>query len=368
MKIDVSKEDLVRALGAVSGVVERRQTLPILGYVLIESIENRVRIRATDLELSAVTEVDAQIVEEGASTIPARKLADFCRSLPDGSVVKITSGVDKSVVSSGRARFTLAALPPEEFPELSVDASLRSLSLPRASFRALLDKTAFAMAHQDVRYYLNGVLLEFAPSLVTSVATDGHRLARFLIDASNVPVSDGVEQVIVPSKSVSEMRRLLTDGGEAVELQWGERTFVLRCGETVISTRLVEGKYPDYRRVIPLGLDREAVLDREELRLALHRTSILSTDKLKGVRVTFDSGTVRLQSQNAEHEHADDEVACDYDGEAITVGFNIAYLLDVLQAASTSKVSVHLHDADSSSVWRGVECDNETFVVMPMRL
>jgi DNA polymerase III subunit beta len=367
VKIDIPKADLLRALGAVAGVVERRQTLPILANVLIEGADDRLRLRATDLELAVATVVGGHVGQDGAITLPARKLTDFCRSLRDDATVKITTEAERCVVSSGRTRFTLGALPAGDFPSLATEDGMRTVSLPATDLKMLLDKTSFAMAQQDVRYYLNGVLLELSGSEITAVATDGHRLARYVVGLE-AAVSEDVQQIIIPAKTVAEIRRMLTDEEELIEFRWGERTLVVAAGVTVLTSKLVEGKYPEYRRVIPRGLEREVIVDRESLRLALQRAAILSNEKYKGVKVTFENGTVRLQAQNPEHEVSEDELAAEYDGEAVTVGFNVAYLMDVLQSVDSPRVAVNLQDADSSSVWRGVECEQETFVVMPMRL
>jgi DNA polymerase III subunit beta len=367
VNIEIVKEDLLRALGTVSGVVERRQTLPILANVLIESAEGRLRLRATDLELAISTDLPGTASDVGAVTLPARKLMDFCRSLSDGATVKVRMEAERCVVSSGRTRFTLGSLPAGDFPSVLPEADLRSTNLPAGQLKTLLDKTHFAMAQQDVRYYLNGVLLEFSGTEITAVATDGHRLARYVVVADGSGI-DETRQIIIPAKSVGELRRLLADESGSVDFRWGERTFVLFSGETALTSKLLEGKYPEYRRVIPRGLDKEVVLDREGLRLALQRAAILSNEKYKGVKVTFESGVVRLQAQNPEHESSEDELVAAYEGDPVTVGFNIGYLMDVLQSVGQASLSISLQDADSSSVWRGVGCDDETFVVMPMRL
>lgn len=368
MKIEIPRDDLLGALGVVAGVVERRQTLPILANVLLQTDEEALRLATTDLELAISTQVAASAVAEpGAVTVPARKLMDLCRSLREGSKVSIRTDRERCVVSSGRTRFTLSTLPAADFPSIAAEEELLSMHLGSRQLKQLLDKTAFAMAQQDVRYYLNGVLLEFAGDALVAVATDGHRLSRFAValDASG---AEGEGQMIVPAKTVAEMRRLLTDDDTMLDLRWGERSIVAAFGLTVVTSKLVDGKYPEYQRVIPKGLPRRAVVDRDLMRTGLQRAAILSNEKYKGVRISFDEGVVGLQAQNPEQEVAEDEVEANYSGESVTIGFNVAYLLDALHAIEAGDVEINFQDADSSSIWRGVGCDEETFVVMPMRL
>lgn len=366
MKIEISQPKLASVLGAVAGVVERRQTLPILANVLLKADEGHLSLSATDLEIGVQTETPCEVVEPGNLTVPARKLSDFCRSLPASSTVKIKSDGERCVVSSGRTRFTLTTLPAADFPEIATDEDLRSLSMSVAELKAVLDKTAFAMAQQDVRYYLNGVMLEFGGDELIAVATDGHRLSMVRV-ATDLPAGER-DQIILPAKTVSELRRLLGDTDERVSVQWGARSIVLTFGGIEIRSKLVDGKYPEYERVVPRGLERTAVVERDAVRAALQRAAILSNEKYKGVRVSFGAGGLALQAQNPEHEVAEDEVAAEYDGETVTIGFNVSYLMDALQAIDAERVEVGFKDSDSSTIWRGEGRTGETFVVMPMRL
>lgn len=368
MKIEILRDELLNALGIVGGVVERRQTLPILANVLVVAEEGTLRLSTTDLELGISTEArSADIAESGAVTVPARKLMDLCRSLREGARVSLRTDRDRCVIASGRTRFTLATLPAADFPSIATEEGMQSMVFPAAELKRLLDKTAFAMAQQDVRYYLNGVLLEVAEDGLVAVATDGHRLARFAVALEGVGTSEGV-QLILPAKTVSEVRRLLREDDGQVEFRWGERSVVLAFDETVVSSKVVDGKYPEYERVIPRGLPRRALVDREDLREALQRASILSNEKYKGVRVSFGNGALGLQAQNPEQEVAEDEVEADCSGDPVTIGFNVGYLLDALQGIDVGQVDISFQDADSSSIWRGAGCEDETFVVMPMRL
>jgi DNA polymerase-3 subunit beta len=372
VKIEIPREELLGALSIVGGVVERRQTLPILANVLLEASSeaavDALRLGATDLELGVSTRVDsADVADAGAVTVPARKLIDLCRSLPEGARVSVRTDRDRCIVSSGRTRFTLSTLPAADFPENVGEEMMQSLEIGSGALKRLLHKTAFAMAQQDVRYYLNGVLLELSGSGLVAVATDGHRLARFSVEL-DCGVGADERQLILPAKTVTELRRLLPDNEGLVQLRLGERSVEVAFGNTVVSSKLVDGKYPEYERVIPKGLPKRAVVDRESLRTALQRASILSNEKYKGVRVGFQDGVLRLQAQNPEHEIAEDEVAAEYAGDAVTIGFNVGYLLEALQGVEVGDVEIAFQDADSSSIWRGMGCDNETFVVMPMRL
>ncbi len=368
MKIEIPRDELLGALGIVGGVVERRQTLPILANVLLRVEDGELQLATTDLELGITTRMGAvRTADAGSVTVPARKLMDFCRSLQEGTRVTLRTDGDRCLVWSGRARFTLSTLPAGDFPSIAAEEGMMAVHLPAGDLKRLLEKTAFAMAHQDVRYYLNGVLIELADDGLTAVATDGHRLACFSVDLSS-DVSGVGQQLILPAKTVTELRRLLPEDDALVEFQWGERSIRVKLGSTVLSSKLVDGKYPEYQRVIPKGLPRRAVLERDSMRTALQRAAILSNEKYKGVRVTFGQGALGLQAQNPEHEVAEDELETDYTGESVTIGFNVAYLLDALQSIEVEQVEVAFQDADSSSIWRGLGCDSETFVVMPMRL
>ena len=368
MKIEISRDELLGALGIVGGVVERRQTLPILANVLVQAEDGQLELTTTDLELGITTRIGGAGGGDGGSvTVPARKLIDFCRSLREGASLTLRTERERCIVSSGRTRFTLATLPAADFPSMVSEAGMEAVHLPAKSLKRLLEKTAFAMAQQDVRYYLNGVLVEFGEGGLTAVATDGHRLARFVIDLEGGSPAM-TRQLILPGKTVTELRRLLPDQEALVELRWSERVIVARFGATEVTSKLVDGKYPEYERVIPKGLPYRAVLDRDALRTALQRAAILSNEKYKGVRVTFGNGVLLLQAENPEHELAEDELESDYSGAVVTIGFNVAYLLDALQSMEGDQVEVGFEDADSSSIWRGLGCDSETFVVMPMRL
>ncbi|MGB5834512.1 MAG: DNA polymerase III subunit beta [Thiohalocapsa sp.] len=369
MNIEISRSALLPALGAVSGVVERRQTLPILGNLLVSASDSRIAIVATDLELEIGTRLEAEITEEGEATVPARKFVDICRALPENAQVRLRTEGDRALVSSGRSRFTLSTLPAGNFPSMEVEDSDCKLSFPASLLKTMFEKTAFAMAQQDVRYYLNGVMLELEAGRVTTVATDGHRLAKVVADMdTGLDDAGQPRQVIIPAKAVIEVKRLLPAQDDPVTVELSERTFRVSFADTVIVSKLVDGRYPEYQRVIPVGLPRRALMDKDSLRSALQRAAILSNEKYKGVRVSFDSGTLGLQAHNPEKEQADDEIEMDYDGDPVVIGFNVAYIMDVIQAVEQERVEVVFRDADSSAIWHGEGTDTETFVIMPMRL
>jgi len=367
MQILTNREHLLPALMRGTGVVERRQTLPILGNFYLSAGEaGVVELVGTDLELEIRTRFSATVKGPGTLTLPARKITDICRALPDGADVRIKAEGDKVVVSSGRGRYTLSTLPADGFPLMQQEVDGTCLELQQGQLRKLLEKTAFAMAQHDVRYYLNGLLLEVGPGRLTAVATDGHRLAKVEIDCEN-DVTE-TSQVILPAKTVAEVKRLLVGSDDPARIRLSERTIELQMGEAQVTSKLIDGRYPEYDRVIPRSPERLAVADRSALRQALTRTAILSNEKYKGVRVTFDAGLLRLQAHNPEQDEAEEELELDYSGEATTIGFNVSYVMDILNALDKEEVEIAFTDGNSSALWSNKGVDNEVYVVMPMRL
>lgn len=366
MEILANREFLLPVLSRVASVVERRQTLPILGHLLLRSEEQGLTVVGTDLEVEVRARLTTSVIGEGEITVPARKLVDIVRNLAEGSDVRVKTTGERCLVTSGRGRYALATLPASDFPSLQMDAAIRELELDDGALKHVFDKTSFAMAQQDVRYYLNGLLLEVSSDGITAVATDGHRLARFQLDMD----LDSEERlsVIVPYKTIVELRRQLGAGTAPVVLRLAEKTVQFEVRDTVTTSKLVDGRYPDYERVIPVNLSKTAVMNKEDLRGALARTAILSNEKYRGVRLSFNPGVLCLQAHNPEQEEAVEEMELDYGGESTTIGFNVGYLADVLTAVEGPAVEVKFENGDSSSVWRAVGCDCETFVVMPMRL
>ncbi|NBC10823.1 MAG: DNA polymerase III subunit beta [Planctomycetes bacterium] len=371
MKCSLDRSELLPALALAGGVVERRQTLPILGNLLLSGEGDTLRLQGTDLEIEISSCAKARIEESGSVTVPARKLMDIVRALPEGSRITIKQDGERASLVSGRSRFLLGTLPAADFPTMQAPQAEVTLELDAALVRRLLERTSFAMAQQDVRYYLNGVLVELTPDQAVAVATDGHRLAKVTtaLEGGARGLGDEPRQAIIPAKTVLELKRLVSGRTEEpVVLELSERTLRVLVGETVLTSKLVEGRYPDYGRVIPSHLERSAQIDRDALRAALQRTAILSNEKYRGVRLTFEAGRLSLQTNNPEKEEAEDELEIDYSGERVVIGFNVAYVLDVLGVVSAHQVAVEFRDGDSSALWRGVGADDEVFVIMPMRL
>jgi DNA polymerase-3 subunit beta len=366
MHIRTNREALVPVLQKVGGVVERRQTLPVLGNLLIAASEGTVEVSGTDLEVEVRATLRADVQTGGETTVPARKLMDICRALPEGAEITLRQDKERFLVLAGRSRFTLSTLPAGDFPAMEGSSGEERIELEQAQLKDLLDRTAFAMAHQDVRYYLNGLLLEVRPDRLVAVATDGHRLAKVELELDS-DVGEGL-QIIVPRKTVLELGRLLAGGQAPVTVDVGERSFRAVADGVVLTSKLVDGRYPDYDRVIPAAPERLAVVDRELLRQALQRTSILSNEKYKGVRLHFEPGLLRLQAHNPEQEEAEEELEIEYQSEPAAIGFNVAYLLDVLNVLGTNEVRIAFSDANSSAVVTGSGRDGEVYVVMPMRL
>lgn len=367
MEISASREQLLPMLTRAVAVVERRQTLPILGHLLLTAEEGYLGIASTDLEVEVRGRCSSSVQEEGQITVPARKLLDIVRNLSEGSEIRLRAGSERCTLISGRGRYVLGTLPASDFPLMQMDTAAVALQLEEAELRKLLDKTSFAMAQQDVRYYLNGLLLEVERGCIRGVATDGHRLAKYEIAKELELESDRVA-VIVPHKTVTELRRQLGATGALVLVKVGERTIQFVVGDCVTTSKLIDGRFPDYERVITTSHGRRACVDREGLRGALVRAGILANEKFRGVRVEFASGLMRIQAHNPEQEQSEEEIDAEFEGEPVTLGFNVAYLGDVLGVVERQQVEVQFQDAGSSSVWRGVGAEEETFVVMPIRL
>ncbi|MCG6863212.1 MAG: DNA polymerase III subunit beta [Chromatiaceae bacterium] len=367
MQIRADRESLIPVLTRVGGVVERRQTLPILGNVLISASEDSVQITGTDLEVEIRGKAQAVVERTGEITLPARKLIDICRALPEGVEVLLKVENDRASLVAGRSRFTLSTLPASDFPSMDRNAGMESIEVPQRTLKYLLEKTAFAMAHQDVRYYLNGLLLEVKADRLVTVATDGHRLAKV-----EEEMTLGIEeemQIILPRKTVLELNRLLvSESDTSVRMDISEKIFRTFIGDTVLTSKLVDGRYPDYERVVPPSPERVAYADKELLRQALLRTAILSNEKYRGVRFSVSESELKLQAHNPEQEEAEEEMEVIYSQEPTVIGFNVGYLIDVLNVLEDDEVEIGFKDSDSSAILRNKGKENETFVVMPMRL
>lgn len=369
MKFVIPREALLKPLNLAAGVVERRQTLPILANVLLALNGRRLSITGTDLEVELVGHVDLEVEPEaqGEITVPARKLVDICKSLPEGSQLEFALDDQRLVIRSGRSRFTLSTLSATDFPSVQNSAGSVELELKQSDLKRLIDRTGFAMAQQDVRYYLNGMLWEVSPDCLRSVATDGHRLAMCTLKRNNAVSGEGL-QVILPRKGVVELARLLTDSDGTVTVVIGANHFRANAGAFQFTSKLVDGKFPDYERVLPRVTSKIVYGDREELRHSFQRASILSNEKYRGVRLNLSSASLRIVANNPEQEEAQEEVSVDYQGELLEIGFNVSYLLDVLGVLSDRNVKLSLSDANSSVLLEEAESGDSLYVVMPMRL
>jgi DNA polymerase-3 subunit beta len=367
MHFVISREALLKPLQLVSGVVERRQTLPVLSNVLLVLKNSELSLTGTDLEVELIGRVAVeQSHEQGEVTVPARKLLDICKSLSDDAMVEVSLSESKLKVKSGRSRFTLATLPAAEFPSVDEEPDTFSINMAQSKLRELLDNTSFAMAQQDVRYYLNGMLFEVATDYLRVVATDGHRLAMETLGMSN-PTSEP-QQLILPRKGIMELTRLLTDDEGEISLTFGQNHIRASVPAFTFTSKLVDGKFPDYNRVLPKGGDKVLLGDCHELRQAFSRVSILSNEKYRGVRVILSDGELKVFANNPEQEEAEEVVSVEYEGDSLEVGFNVSYLIDVLSTLSSKKARITLSDPNSSALIEAQEGSDAVYVVMPMRL
>ncbi len=366
MRFSLPREALLKPLQQVVGVVERRQTLPVLSNLLVNVGPEGVSFTGTDLEVEMVARTAAENLEAGEITIPARKLFDICRALPDGAKVKIEQSGERVSVSAGRSRFTLSTLPASEFPVIESIELVERISLPEATLKDLIARTAFAMANQDVRYYLNGLLLDVRDNVLRCVATDGHRLALAETRLETRISTRG--QIIIPRKGVLELQGLFESGEGTVDLELGRNHLRLTRGGVTFTSKLIDGRFPDYEAVIPIGADKDVRVGREELRFALQRAAILSNEKYRGVKLDVSPNRLRIVAHNPEQEEAVEELEVSCSVAELSVGFNVNYLMDALAALSGDEITLSLRDAQSSCLLRKVDSDDTRHVIMPLRL
>jgi len=367
MQLEIAREALLRPLQQVIGAVERRQTMPALGNILISAGEQGVSLTATDLEIELRSEVEVAVERSGETTVPARKLLDICRNLPSASTVTLELADERVLLRAGRSRFSLAPLPAAEFPVLDEVAAQVEFDLPQRDLKRGIDRIGFAMAQNDVRYYLNGLLLELDGNQLRTVATDGHRLSMCEIEAA-LP-ADQKQQLIVPRKGVNELARLLEPEAEApVRVRLGANHIQAALPGLRFTSKLIDGRFPDYTRVVPEGGRNEMHADRETLRQALARTSILSNEKYKGVRLALSESRLSVQTHNPDQEEAEEEIEVEYNGEKLEIGFNVVYLLDILGSLEGETLRAQFNDANSSCLITDGATAECRHVVMPMRL
>ncbi len=361
------QDQVLSALQSVSGIVERRHTLPILANVLIRRTGNEVELTTSDLEIQVRTKVEFDgDASAFSSTVGARKLIDILRSMPADQVISLTLAQNKLTLQGGKSRFTLQTLPAQDFPLVQEAADFGpAFSVPQKTLKGLMDLVHFAMAVHDIRYYLNGILFVAEGRQLTLVATDGHRLA---MAQATLEVEVPKQEVILPRKTVLELQRLLKEDDSSIEMRFAGNQAKFSFGQMEFVTKLVEGKFPDYQRVIPKNHKNMVTLGRAGLLASLNRASILTSEKFKGVRLNFETGLLRIAANNAEQEEAVEEIEIDYAGDAIEIGFNVNYLIDVLNNLDVEMMRLELADSNSSVLFTMPDSDNFKYVVMPMRI
>lgn len=367
MLIQINRETLLKPLGFVAGIVERRQTSPVLSNILMQLKSDKLTMTGTDLEVEVITRVKIIKGEDGETTIPARKLLDICKSLPNEANISIEAKGDKVIVKSGKSRFSLLTLPTNDFPKLEIGSWEIEIEIQNSALKGLLERTQFCMAQQDVRYYLNGLLLELGNGRLRAVGTDGHRMA---ISDEPVPALKNEELVaiIVPRKGIQEMIRFLGDSKDRVNIKISKNHIQADIGDLTFTSKLIDGRFPEYEKVLPAKQTKLLKLNKEEFRKAIQRTAILSNEKYKGIRFTLKNGKIILSAHNPEQEEAEEEVAVDYSGEDLEIGFNSSYIVDAVSALSGEQVELGLSDANSSGTMCEPGNKATKYVVMPMRL
>ncbi len=366
MKLTTLRETLLNPLTMVIGVVERRQTLPILANILIQADGKKLTVTATDLEVELKASIDMVVDEPGEVTLPARKLVDICRTLPAEAQLTLKINGEKALLTSGRSRFTLSTLPVKDFPVVDKFKSPTELNLKQSDLKQLIDSTQFAMAQQDVRYYLNGLMLEIQDKQLVSVATDGHRLSYCHLDTTIA--SDSVQQIIIPRKGVQELSKLLSTDDEMVNVKIGSNHIAIISPALSFISKLIDGKFPDYDRVLPKKTEIKLLANKDTLSAALTRTSILSNEKYRGIRFSLSTNKLSIQAHNPEKEEAEEEIEIQYTGDDIEIGFNVNYLLEALAAIEDENVQISMVDSSSSCLLQQPKNGNCKYVIMPMRL
>ena len=371
MKLTIERAALLKSLGHVQSVVERRNTIPILSNVKLEAGDGVVRLNATDMDLDIVEEAVADVATPGATTVSAHTLYDIVRKLPDGAQVNIDGGSgDQVILSAGRSRFTLASLSIDEFPVLSGGELPHQFTVTAAELRGLIDRTRFAISTEETRYYLNGIYLHEADrdgtALLRAVATDGHRLASVEIP---LPAgAEGMPGVIVPRKAVAELRKLIDESGDELAVSLSESKIRFAFDDAVLTSKLIDGTFPDYQRVIPEGNDKVMEVDCGVFAEAVDRVSAISSEKSRAIKLSLDSGTLVLSASSPEHGSATEELEVAYDGDLLEIGFNSAYLLDVTRQIEGETARFTMADPASPTVMQETHDASALYVLMPMRV
>ena len=366
MKFITKKAHIVDSLQNAAAVAERRQTIPILANLRLKTVNGKLEVTATDLEIQIKTFSNLiQIEEEGETTVSARKMSELCRSLPEGENVKFSLSNGKLTVSSSNFHADFATISSDDFPEIEINEEQTPITVESNVLKRILSKTSFSMASQDVRYYLNGMLLEIDGNKINGVATDGHRLA---LSSADINAADLDVRNILPRKAVLELSKLLSQNEGTVELLIGASYVDVRSENLSFSSKLIDGKYPDYNKVFPTGDPLPLEISKEILQSALSRASVLSNEKYRGVRFQLSENKLKLTANNPEQESAEEEVEVIYKGSDLEVGFNIGYLLDVLNSIESETVSFEFYGEDSSCIIKEQNSEDDLYVIMPMRL
>ena len=372
MKVTIERAELLKSLGHVHRVVERRNTIPILANVLVRAEKSALSLKATDLDLEVIESIAAEVAPAGSTTVPAHMFYEIVRKLPEGSQVVLESSSDRAVlaVRAGRSRFTLQTLPESDFPDLAAGDMTHKFMLAGADLKRLIDKTQFAISTEETRYYLNGIYLHVAGSgksqTLRAVATDGHRLAQ-----TDLPVpagAAGMPGVIVPRKTVTEVQRLIEDGGAEVSIELSSAKIRFSIGDVVLTSKLIDGTFPDYARVIPSGNDKELVVDKKDFEAAVDRVSTVSSERGRAVKLSLSSGKLILSVTNPDSGSATEEIEVDYDGDPIDIGFNSRYLLDIAAQLDGEVAVLRLADPGSPTLIEDKDAKGSLYVLMPMRV
>lgn len=368
MEFSIQREALLKPLNQVIGVVERRQTLPILANVLATLESGTLALVGTDLEIEMLAHTAVEGSDQLEITIPARKMFDICRALPDGAKLEIKLSNDRVSIKAGKSRFTLATLPASDFPQIDNLVILEKFALKEKVLKQLMDRTSFAMANQDVRYYLNGLLLDLQPNSLKSVATDGHRLALCEVPFDNQNAIVEPRQIILPRKAVLELQRLLDNTDNELQVEICKNHIRIKHNDFTFVSKLIDGRFPDYEAVLPIGADKSVVVARDEFKSSLQRAAILSNEKYRGVKLEISPNAIQIAAHNPEQEEAVEELEAKTTADGLNVGFNVNYLLDALNALQGSEVVLHLRDMNSSCLIQDLNDGHARHVVMPLRL
>lgn len=366
MNIKINRDTLLKPLSSVSGIVERRHTLPILSNLLLEAKQDKILLTATDLEMQISLAINTPIGGELSTTISAKKLLDICRALPENVEINMATTDSRVQVKAGKSKFNLQTLPAADYPLMSrAPGTGTVITIGQGTLKRLLRQVEFAMAQQDIRYYLNGLLFEVSANRLNVVGTDGHRLS---FTSTELSQNYGKQEIILPRKTVIELIKLLDESDDEVVIEITNGQVNFTFGDIRLISKIIDGKFPDYTRVIPTGHQNRFTIDRMMILLAMQRASILSNEKYRGIRMVLGSNSLRLISTNSEQEEAEEEIEINYSGDPLDIGFNVTYMIDVLNNVNNEEINFSFADANSSCLVTVPGDNNYKYVVMPMRI